>query len=161
MLAEVKCAAHEIDEVFRAVWRIRCHSGHMARFLIKVVVNAVALWLTTLIVTGVHVEPYAPDTGAIVLTFLLVAVIFGVVNAIVGGFVRIVAFPLYILTLGLLALIVNGLLLLLVAWISGLFGFGLVVDGFWWGVLGALVLAIISWLLGLIVRPVTRNTGRN
>ncbi|MGO4690443.1 phage holin family protein [Glaciibacter sp. 2TAF33] len=127
----------------------------MARFLIKLVVNAVALWLTTLIVSGVHVVPYAPDSGAIILTFLLVAFIFGLVNAIVGGFVRVIAFPLYIITLGLIALIVNGLLLLLVAWISGLIGFGLVVDGFWWGVLGAIVLAIISWLLGLIVRPVT------
>lgn len=127
----------------------------MARFLIKLIVNAVALWLTTVIVTGVHVVPYASDTGAVVVTYLLIALLFGFVNSVVGGFVRVVAFPLYVLTLGLLALVVNGLLLMLVAWISGLFGFGLVVDGFWWGVIGALVLAIISWLFGLLVRPVT------
>ena len=127
----------------------------MARFLIKLIVNAVALWLTALLVTGVHVIPYAPDSGASVITYLLIALIFGFVNTVVGGVVRVVAFPLYILTLGLFALIVNGLLLLLVAWLSGFLGFGLVVDGFWWGVLGALVLGIISWLLGLIVRPVT------
>jgi len=66
---------------------------------------------------------------------------------------RIVAFPLYVLTLGLISFIVNGLLLLLVAWISDLMGFGLQIDGFWWGVLGALVLGLISWLIGLIVRP--------
>ncbi len=126
----------------------------MARFLIKLIVNAIALWFTVLIVPGVGVLSYAPDTAAVIVTYLLVALIFGLVNGIVGGIVRIVAFPLYILTLGLISLIVNGLLLLLVAWISGLFGFGLVVDGFWWGVLGALVLAIISWLLGLFVRPV-------
>lgn len=127
----------------------------MARFLIKLVVNAVALWLTTLVVAGVHVTPYAPDAGAIVLTFLLVALVFGVVNSVVGSFVRVVAFPLYIVTLGLISIIVNGILLLLVAWISGLFGFGLVIDGFWWGVLGALVLGVISWLLGLLAKPVT------
>lgn len=127
----------------------------MARFLIKLIVNAVALGLTVLIVPGVDVNPYADDTGAVIVTYLLVALIFGLVNGIVGGFVRVVAFPLYILTLGLISLIVNGLLLLLVAWISGLFGFGLVIDGFWWGVLGALVLGIISWLLGLLLRPVT------
>ena len=127
----------------------------MARFLIKLIVNAVALGLTVLIVTGVDVVPYAPDTGAVIVTYLLVALIFGLVNGIVGGFVRVVAFPLYILTLGLISLIVNGLLLMLVAWISGLLGFGLVVDSFWWGVLGALVLGIISWLFGLLVRPVT------
>ena len=127
----------------------------MGRFLIKLIVNAAALGLTVLIVPGVDVNPYADDTGAVIVTYLLVALIFGLVNGIVGGVVRVVAFPLYILTLGLISLIVNGLLLLLVAWISGLFGFGLVVAGFLWGVLGALVLGIISWLLGLLVRPVT------
>ena len=127
----------------------------MARFLIKLVINAVALWLTTLIVAGVRVDPYAEDPTAVILTYLLIALIFGVVNSVVGSFVRIVAFPLYIVTLGLISIIVNGLLLLLVAWISSWFGFGLVIDGFWWGVLGALVLGIISWLLGLLARPVT------
>jgi putative membrane protein len=92
-----------------------------------------------------------------VLTYLLIAVIFGLVNAIVGTFVRVVAFPLYVLTLGLISFIVNGLLLLLVAWISSLMGFGLVVDGFWWGVLGALVLGLVSWLIGLIVRPSSKS----
>ena len=87
------------------------------------------------------------------LTYLLIALIFGLVNAIVGTFVRIIAFPLYVLTLGLISFIVNGLLLLLVAWISDLMGFGLEIDGFWWGVLGALVLGLISWLVGLVVRP--------
>lgn len=114
---------------------------------------AFALWLTTLIVAGVHVVPFEETTLGTVLTYLLVALIFGVVNAIVGTAIRIVAFPLYIITLGLISFIVNGLLLLIVDWISGLMGFGLQVDGFWWGVLGALVLGIFSWLIGLIVRP--------
>jgi putative membrane protein len=127
------------------------------RFLLKVIINAVALWLTTLIVSGITVVPYATGTTATVLTYLLVALIFGVVNAIVGTAIRIVAFPIYILTLGLISFIVNGLLLLLVSWISGLMGFGLHVAGFWWGVLGALVLGIISWLIGLIFRPFTRE----
>ena len=123
------------------------------RFIVKVIVVAFALWLTTLIVAGVKVVPYEDTTLATVLTYLLVGLIFGLVNAFVGTFVRIIAFPLYVLTLGLISFIVNGLLLLLVAWISDLIGFGLVVDGFWWGVLGALVLGLISWLIGLIVRP--------
>jgi putative membrane protein len=127
------------------------------RFILKVIVVAFALWLTTIIVTGVRVVPYEDTTVATVLTYLLIALIFGLVNAIVGTFVRIIAFPLYVLTLGLISFIVNGLLLLLVAWISDLMGFGLVVDGFWWGVLGALVLGLISWLIGLIVRPASRE----
>lgn len=123
------------------------------RFIVKVIVVAFALWLTTFIVAGVNVVPYEDTTIATVLTYLLVALIFGLVNAFVGTFIRIVAFPLYVLTLGLISFIVNGLLLLLVDWISSLMGFGLRVDGFWWGVLGALVLGLISWLIGLIVRP--------
>jgi putative membrane protein len=123
------------------------------RFLIKVLVVAFALWLTTLLVAGVHVVPYEETTLGTVLTYLLVAFIFGLVNAIVGTAIRIVAFPIYIITLGLISFIVNGLLLLIVDWISDLMGFGLQVDGFWWGVLGALVLGIFSWIIGLIVRP--------
>ena len=123
------------------------------RFLVKVIVIAFALWLTTLLVSGVTVVPYDDTAFGQVLTYLLVATIFGLVNAFVGTFIRIVAFPLYVLTLGLISFIVNGLLLLLVDWISGLIGFGLQVDGFWWGVLGALVLGLFSWLIGLVVRP--------
>ena len=123
------------------------------RFFVKVIVIAFALWLTTFIVSGVKVVPYEDTTLATVLTYLLVALIFGLVNAIVGTFIRVVAFPIYVLTLGLVSFIVNGLLLLMVDWISGLMGFGLRIEGFWWGVLGALVLGLISWLIGLIVRP--------
>jgi putative membrane protein len=132
----------------------------MTRFVVRLIINAVALWLTTLIVAGVSVTAFDPgDTFAIVLTYLLVALIFGIVNGVIGNFIRIVAFPLYILTLGLIALVVNALLLLLVSWISGLIGFGLHVDDFFWsGVLGALVLALLSWLIGIILRPLV---GRN
>lgn len=127
------------------------------RFLLKVIINAVALWLTTLIVSGVTVHPYADDSTATVLTYLLIALIFGVVNAIVGTVIRVVAFPLYVLTLGLISLVVNALLLLIVSWISDAMGFGLHVDGFWAGVLGALVLGIIAWLIGLVLRPLSRR----
>ena len=125
----------------------------MARFLMKLTLNAVALWLTTLLVAGVGIESYGTGTLALVLTYLLVAFIFGLVNGIIGTFVRVIAFPIYVLTLGLISFIVNGLLLLLVAGISDLMGFGLQVDGFWAGVWGALVLGIISWILGLFTRP--------
>ncbi|TQL46579.1 putative membrane protein [Homoserinimonas aerilata] len=133
----------------------------MSRFLVRLLINALALWLTTLLVAGVRVVPFAPgDTLAVVLTYLLVALVFGVVNGFIGNLVRIVAFPLYILTLGLIALVVNALLLMLVAWLTGLLGFGLVVDGFWWGVLGAVVLAILSWLISIVLRPVLGSSAR-
>jgi putative membrane protein len=127
----------------------------MRRFLVRLVINAVAFWLTPLIVTGVHIVPYASGAGPGILTYLAVALIFGIVNGVIGNLIRIVAFPIYILTLGLIALVVNTLLLLLVAWLSTLLdaGHGLVIDTFWSGFWGAIVLAIISWLIGLVLRP--------
>ncbi|WIB00564.1 phage holin family protein [Curtobacterium sp. MCBA15_012] len=131
------------------------------RFLVRLVVNAVALWLTTLIVSGVTVDPFGTgDTTAVVLTFLLVAFVFGLVNAVVGTVIRVVAFPLYVLTLGLISLVVNAVLLLIVAGISDVIGFGLQVESFGWGIVGAFVLAVFSWLIGLFVRPVLDRRRR-
>jgi putative membrane protein len=131
------------------------------RLLLRLIINALALWLTTLLVAGVHVIAFAPGgTLETVLTFLLVAAIFGIVNGIIGNLIRIVAFPLYILTLGLISLVVNGLLFLLVGLISDLLGFGLKVDGFWWGVLAALVMAIFNWIIGLVLRPLAGGRRR-
>jgi putative membrane protein len=131
----------------------------MRRFLVRVIGNAIALWLTTLLFAAfgrsdaLHVEPYAEGPAALVITFLLLGLLFGVVNGVLGTAIRIVAFPVYLLTLGLVSLLVNALLLLLVAWISQLFGFGLVVGGFLNGVIGALVLGILGWIIGLVLRP--------
>ena len=135
--------------------------ARMGRLLLRLLINTLALWLTTVILaTHVDVRSFGSegDTLAFVLTLVLVAVIFGLVNGVVGGIVRVVAFPIYVLTLGLISLVVNGLLLLLVAWISGLIGFGLSVENFGWGVLGALLLGIIAWLIGILLRPFTGST---
>ena len=134
------------------------------RFVIRLLINALALWLTVLILHP-HVQVTSWDSAAdgtswswpLFWTYVLLAVIFGIVNGIIGTAIKIVAFPLYILTLGLISLIVNGLLFLLVAWISTLLGFGLSVESFWWGVLGAIVLGVIGWLIGIILRPFTRS----
>jgi putative membrane protein len=136
----------------------------MGRLLLRLLINTLALWLTTVILAShVDIQSFGStgDTLAYVLTLVLVAVIFGLVNGIVGGIVRVVAFPIYVLTLGLISFIVNGLLLLLVAWISGLIGFGLSVENFGWGVLGALVLGIIAWLIGIVLRPFTGSNRRS
>ncbi|HEU5224114.1 MAG TPA: phage holin family protein [Candidatus Lumbricidophila sp.] len=123
------------------------------RFILKTVGIALALWITTLLIPHIRVTSYERTTAGTVLTFLLIAVIFGLVNAIIGGFIRVVAFPLYILTLGLVSLLVNGFLVIIVAWISTQMGFGLVVDSYFWGVVGAVVIAVLSWLIGLVLRP--------
>jgi putative membrane protein len=133
----------------------------MKRFLVRLLINAVAFWLTALIVAGVHVVPYSPgDALASILTFLLVALIFGVVNGVIGTVIRVVAFPIYILTLGLFSLVVNAVLLLIVSGISSAIGFGLRVDNFGWGVIGAIVLAFVGWIIGVIIRPITGANSR-
>lgn len=128
----------------------------MRRFIVRVLISSLALWLTTLIVPGVSVTPYEPGGQLeLVLTFLLVGLVFGLVNGIIGNAIRIVAFPIYLLTLGLIAIVVNALLLMLVAWLTNLFGFGLHIESFLWaGVLGALVLAVLNWAIGLVLRPI-------
>lgn len=127
----------------------------MGRFLFRLLVSTFALWLTTLLVSGVTIDAFGDGNLEYVLTLLVVALIFGLVNGVIGTFIRIIAFPLYILTLGIIALFVNGLLLWMVAGISTLLGFGLVIDDYFWsGILGALVLGIITWIVGLFLRPV-------
>ncbi|MDX2376147.1 phage holin family protein [Microbacterium sp. LRZ72] len=125
------------------------------RFIVRVVVNAFAIWVVTLIpALQVSVTPFAPgETLQLVLTLLLVAAIFAIVNTIIGTLIRIVAIPLYILTLGLISLLINGFLLWFTAWITSFFGFGLVVEHFWWGVVAALLISIINAIFGLILRP--------
>ncbi|MGV1034194.1 MAG: phage holin family protein [Microbacteriaceae bacterium] len=129
------------------------------RFILQTIVTALALWITTLLVPGITVTPYADGAMAAVLTFLLVAVIFGLVNSTIGLAIKIVSIPLYLLTLGLVSFLINGLLLMLAAWFTQLLGFGLAVEGFWWGVWGAIILGLASWFIGLFVRPAshTRN----
>lgn len=122
------------------------------QFLLRATVTAFALWLTTLIVPGIQVVSFADDVFATVLTYVLVGVIFAIINMTLGILLRVLTFPLYLLTLGLFSIIVNGLLLLAAAGVSGWIGFGLQVDGFWVAVWGALVLGFFSFLLGLFVK---------
>jgi putative membrane protein len=129
------------------------------RFIIRVVVNAFAIWIVTLIpALQVSVIAFPPgETLQLVLTLLLVAVIFALVNTIIGTVVKILAFPLYILTLGLISLIINGFLLWLTAWLTHWWNWGLRVEDFWWGVVAALVISLINWIFGIILRPRRRD----
>ena len=127
----------------------------MKSFLLATVINAIALWLTTILVPGVQIVPSDQRSLNYILALVFVAIIFGLVNGTIGRVLRFLAFPLFILTLGLLALVVNALLLLLVAWLTQVFGFGagLSIDGFGSAFWGAIVLGIVSWILGLVLRP--------
>ncbi len=128
-------------------------------FLIRVVVNAFAIWVVTLLpVLGVTVIAFAPGgTLEIVLSLLVIAVIFALVNTIVGTVLKVLAFPLYVLTLGLFSLVVNGFLLWLTSWITEFWDWGLRVESFWWGVVAALLIAIINGIFGVVLRPKRRD----
>lgn len=125
------------------------------RFLIRVVINAFAIWVVTLITAlQVTVIPFAPgETLQLVLTLLLVAAIFALVNTFIGTVLKVLAFPLYILTLGLIGLIINAFLLWITAWITSFWSWGLRVEDFWLGVVAAIIISLINWLFGIILRP--------
>ena len=133
----------------------------MIGILVRVVVNALALYLTTRVVTEVSFGP-DPNVAGIV----GVAVIFGVVNAFIKPIVKLLSLPLTIMTLGLFGLVVNGALLLLVAWLSDVAGLEFSVGGFppdftisaiWWAIVGAVVLGIVSAILNLLPLPGDRK----
>ncbi|AZC12693.1 MULTISPECIES: phage holin family protein [unclassified Microbacterium] len=129
-------------------------------FLIRVVVNAFAIWVVTLIpALQVFVIPFAPgETLQLVLTLLLVAAIFALVNTVIGTVIKVLAFPLYILTLGLIGLLINAFLLWLTAWFTQWWSFGLRVEEFWWGgIIAALIISVINWIAGIILRPRRRE----
>ncbi len=125
------------------------------RFLARVIVNAFAIWIVTLMPQlTVSVIPFAPgETLQLVLTLLMVAAIFAIVNTIIGTVLKVLAFPLYILTLGLISLVINGFLLWLTAWLTHWWNFGLRVEDYWWGVVAALIISVINWLAGIVLRP--------
>ena len=119
------------------------------RFLIWVTVNALALAAATALLDGIRVTGDTTQDQA--LTLILVALVFGVVNAIISPVVKLLSLPFIILTLGLFLFVINALMLLLTEWISNAFGLGFHVDGFWTAVLGAIVITIATWVLELVL----------
>jgi putative membrane protein len=122
----------------------------MLGIVLRLVSSAAAVWLSTAL-PGINVT--AQSTAGTIGTVILVALIFGVVNAVLKPIIKFVGCGLYILTLGLISLVVNGLLYLLVSWICGEIGIPFNVAHFWpSAVLGALLVSLVSWGLGLIVK---------
>ena len=118
-------------------------------YLIRLVITAVALWVTTLVVPGIAVT--GRSAGDKALTLLVVALIFGIVNAVLKPIIHVVGCVFYLLTLGLFALVVNALLFLLTGWIAREFDLPFQVNGFGSAFLGGIVVAVVSWVISLIV----------
>ncbi|MFJ9815981.1 phage holin family protein [Streptomyces sp. NPDC101151] len=121
----------------------------MKNFVVKTIANAgalaVAVWLLDKItLTG---DNTAKKAG----TLIVVALIFGLVNFLVKPIVKVLTFPLFLLTLGLITLVVNALMLLLTSWVCGKLDLSFHVDGFWTAVLGGLIISVVSWALNLVL----------
>jgi putative membrane protein len=117
--------------------------------IVRVLASAVALAIAAWLVDGISVGPGTDTERA--LTLLGVAVIFGLVNAIVRPILRLLTLPLVVLTLGLFLLVLNALMLLLTEWIAKQFDLAFQVDGFWSAVLGALIITIVSFLINIVL----------
>ena len=119
------------------------------RFLIRLVVNALALAFVTWLLSGISLTGDTTDRKVLVL--IVVALIFGIVNAVVKPVFTLVTAPLVLLTLGLFLLVINALMLLLTSWVAGLVGLGWQVDGFGTALLGAIIVSVVSFILNAFV----------
>ena len=123
-------------------------------FLVRLLVNAAGLWVATLVVSGVTF-----DGG--LLPMLGVALVFGVVNALLRPVAKILTFPIIIVTLGIFALVINGLMLWLTSSLSSALGLGFHVSGFWAAFWGAIVVSLVSLVLSMLIRDrSTSDRGR-
>jgi len=121
-------------------------AGYHARmfFVLRLLLNAAALWVAVRLVNGISF-----DGG--VLPFLGVALVFGVVNMVAKPLLQLFSIPFLLLTLGLFALVINGLVLWLTAGVSQALGLGFHVSGFWAAFLGGLVVSVVNVLLSWLV----------
>jgi putative membrane protein len=113
------------------------------KLILRVVINALALGAAAYLVPGIH--------AGSVTSLLLTALVFGVLNALVRPFLKLVSCPLIVVTLGLFTLVLNAAMLLLTARLGQLFGIDFRVDGFWAAFLGALVVSVVSVVLSWIL----------
>jgi putative membrane protein len=117
----------------------------------KVVVNAVAIWVASLVIPKVGLASGTTFTKGL-LSLLAVGALFGVVNAFIKPVVKFFAFPFYIVTLGLMAFVVNALMLKIVDWLSGKIGISFDSGPFFWSTLAAaVVVTFVSMVLNIVV----------
>lgn len=117
------------------------------RLLIRLVANMVGIWLAATLVSGISL-PRSSSNLETLISLFFIALVFTLVHAILGPLIKIVTLPIYILTFGAFALVVNAILFLLTGWFSAQVGHGLMVNGFWAALFGALITAIVASIVG-------------
>jgi putative membrane protein len=126
-------------------------------FLLSLVINAVALLITAWVIPGIHLgaaRPHATTNDWV--TLLIVALIFGVVNAVIRPTLILLSLPLEIITLGLFIFVINAFMLLLTSWIAQALGLGFRVDKFLTALLGAVIISVVSFVLNRAAQTRTR-----
>jgi len=119
------------------------------KFVIKVLITAVAVWVATLVIPGIHLHTHS--TAGKIGTLLVVALIFGIINAVLKPIAHAVGCLAYAVTFGLIAIVVNGLLFWLTSYVAGKLKVPFHITGFVPAVLGALLVGIVVWVLSLIL----------
>jgi putative membrane protein len=119
------------------------------RTILRLLANAAALAVATWLLTGITLN--APTTEGKVLALLVVALIFGLLNALVKPVFTLVTAPIVLLTLGLFLIVINACIMLLTSWVAGKVDLGWHVDGFWTAVFGAVIVSVVSFVLGAFV----------
>lgn len=124
----------------------------MKNFLIRVVINGVALWVAALVVQGVDLAEGDAPWARKLLTILLVALLFGLVNAVVKPVVKLFSLPFIVVTLGLFTFVVNAFMLQVTEWVGRPLGLSFSIDHFWWdAILAAVVITLVSWVLSVVL----------
>ncbi|MCW2566729.1 MAG: Membrane protein of unknown function [Mycobacterium sp.] len=124
----------------------------MRAFLVRLLASAAGLAVAAWILGGISVGSAGDTVLRRVLTLLGVALVFGVVNAVVKPVVKLLTLPLFLLTLGLITLVINALLLQLTAWISDQVGLHFTVSGFGTALVGAIIVSLVSFGVALSMR---------
>ena len=125
----------------------------MTKFIIRWAINAVALYVAVLIVPGIALRGAWTDV-------IWLALIFGLLNALLRPLLKFLTCPLIILTLGLFTILINTGMLMLTSRIGQVLGFGLSVDGFWPAVLGSLVISLVSVVMSVILHDELKGKKR-
>jgi putative membrane protein len=118
------------------------------KFLVKIVLMAVVFYFVAKYVPGIDVDENPNAVLGLSITFVWLALLFAIVNAILGPVIKLLSLPFVILTLGLFYLVINAALLGLTALLSS----KLDIDGFGAAILGGLILAVASWVCDLLLR---------
>ncbi len=126
----------------------------MNRFILRMVINGLALYAAVALLRGITVPNASP------ITYIWLALIFGILNALVKPILKFATCPVILLTLGLFTLVINTVMFYITSWIGGVFGVEIEIDGIGWAFLGALVISIISVFFNIVLRDELKDSRR-